>query len=582
MMANRTAFPGPGGAASTGRMPPPAPRPLTQVPVHRPQASPRFDDGPGPKGARWLLGLGIPLIAGGLTLAMAEALGVGSTAGGAVDWVVLALFALAVTWTTSAALVALLGLRTSYCARAVPPRGWRPLHRTAVLILTCGEPPLPILKRVRELRRDLDAAGLGRRAEIFVLSDTRGAAARSEARAFTALADLRGVWWRQRSENTGRKPGNLADWVSGWGGAYHFMLVLDADSRMSAARIRGMIHRMEQAPGLGLLQAGMRLAVARSRFGGLQRLAGRLHGPGFGRGLAAWTGTEGNYWGHNALMRVDAFAESAARLPRLPGRAPFGGDILSHDFVEAALIRRAGWSVEIDPDTRGSFEDGPQRLAEFHRRDRRWCQGNLQHARLLAAQGLHAASRLHLLAGIFSYLAAPLWLALILTIALGRPDLTGVLPLLGALTLILVPKVAGAAAWLRQARTAARRRVIARAVAVETGLSTLLAPLLLLRQSLAVAAVLAGRDSGWAPAGGARGVQAARPGHLEAQAGLVLLALVLPLAQGWQQIALLVPVLGPLLAAPWLVRWFEQPLRRRRSSRARAPADVSAATARTA
>jgi membrane glycosyltransferase len=482
---------------------------------------------------------------------------------------VLGLHAVAVLWTGQAAATALLGLTQPRVRAEDPPAGWRPQGRTAILILTCGESPMPVVRHVRALHRALARAGLGAgAAEIFLLSDTRGAAAEAEARAFAALGGLPGVWWRQRAENIGRKPGNLADWVTGWGGAWDYMLVLDADSRMSAARIARMIHRMEASPGLGLLQAGMRLVPGRSRFGALQRLSGVLGGTAFGRGLAAWSGSEGNYWGHNALIRVDAFA-GAAGLPRLSGwtvwdRAPWGGTILSHDFVEAALLRRAGWAVEFDPDPRGSFEDGPQRLAAFHRRERRWCQGNLQHVRLLAAPGLHPVSRLHLASGILGYVAAPVWLALVLTLALSGAGPATLLPLAGGLALLAVPKLAGAGDWMRRARTPRRRRLVAQAAVAELAVSSLIAPVMMLRQSLAVASVAAGRDCGWQPAGNAA---AARIGRLagggwgEAAAGVALGAAVTGLA-GPAALLLLAPVLVPLILAPALVVWLERPLRR--------------------
>jgi len=558
-MTDRPAHP----EVTAGRMPPRAPL----APPEASRAAPRRPLRGGAAAPRAAVRAGLGALTLGLAAGPVWALLRALPPGwGVLEAAVVALFVVLVTWTAMAAAVALLGLLP--VARPVPvPARWRPRGRTAVLILTCGEPPLPVVGRVRALHRDLAAAGLGSATEIHVLSDTRGAAAAVEAQAFATLEGLPGVWWRQRADNAGRKPGNLLDWLRGWGGRADHILVLDADSRMTAARIARLIHRMETSPGTGLIQAGMRLVPARTRFGALQRLSARLCGPGFARGLAAWTGSEGNYWGHNALIRTEAFAE-VARLPQLPGRPPLGGAVLSHDFVEAAFLRRSGWAVEIEPDGRGSFEDAPQRLAAFHRRDRRWCQGNLQHLRLIAAPGLHAASRLHLASGILGYLAAPLWLALVLLIALGRPEIGSLAPLAGALSLLLVPKAAGAGMWWLRARTRGRRRVVRRAALVELGLSTLLAPLMLLRQSLAVAAVLAGRDCGWVPAGGPRPGIADR--RVEPVAGLVLLALVAPGA-GAAQLALLLPVLGPLLAAPWLGRWLERPTRRAARGLAFAP-----------
>jgi membrane glycosyltransferase len=332
------------------------------------------------------------------------------------------------------------------------------------------------------------------------------------------------------------------------------MAVLDADSRMSAARLRSMIHRMESQPRLGLLQAGMAMVPGRSLFGRHQRVAARLLSRNFGRGMAAWSGEAGNYWGHNAMMRVAAF-RSAADLPVLSGRAPFGGPPLSHDFIEAAWMRRAGWAIALDPDARGSAEDGPQTLAEFHKRDRRWCQGNLQHIRLIAAPGLDPVSRLHLASGIASYLAAPLWLALVVLVASGAVRVEGALPLIVAACVLLLPKVAALGEWLVRVRTAARRRVILRAGIGELLLSTLIAPLVMVRQTGAVLSVLSGRDCGWKSPNGAR--MTLPQGVAEATVGAGLIALAAT-TDPTSSAAWLLPVALPLLAAPLLQRQLDR------------------------
>src|SRR6201999_2471868 len=145
----------------------------------------------------------------------------------------------------------------------------------------------------------------------------------------------------------------------------------------------------------------------------MQQFASSVYGPVFSAGLAWLQGPDGNYWGHNAIMRVRAFMAHGG-LPRLPGKPPFGGEIMSHDFVEAALLVRAGWQVWMAPDLGGSFEAPPPSIVDHLKRDRRWCQGNLQHLRILFAQGLKMPSRLHLAMGIMSYLSSPLWLLLLI------------------------------------------------------------------------------------------------------------------------------------------------------------------------
>jgi len=170
---------------------------------------------------------------------------------------------------------------------------------------------------------------------------------------------------------------------------------------------------METNPTAGLVQTLPMIVNARSLFSRVQQFAGRLYGPLIAAGVAWWHGSEGNYWGHNAIIRVRAFAEAAA-LPQLRGRKPFGGHILSHDFVEAALLRRAGWGIYMLPTLAGSYEEVPPSLLDFAARDRRWCQGNLQHLAVVPARDLHWVSRLHFMVGIGAYLTAPLWLLFLL------------------------------------------------------------------------------------------------------------------------------------------------------------------------
>ncbi len=155
----------------------------------------------------------------------------------------------------------------------------------------------------------------------------------------------------------------------------------------------------------------MPYAVGRdSLFARTQQFAGRLYGPMLARGLAFWQGPRGGYWGHNAIIRVQPFMQHCG-LPDLPGQAPLGGEILCHDTVEAALMQRAGWDAWLVPGIEGSYEETPTNLLDHLVRERRWCQGNLQHLRVLRARGLKLGSMLHIGVGILHYLSAPLLLA---------------------------------------------------------------------------------------------------------------------------------------------------------------------------
>ncbi|CAN0440185.1 unnamed protein product, partial [Discosporangium mesarthrocarpum] len=255
-----------------------------------------------------------------------------------------------------------------------------------------------------------------------------------------------------------------------------------------------------------------------------QQFANRCYGPIFGNGLAAWHGQGGNFWGHNAIIRTEAFA-ACCRLPHLAGKPPFGGDILSHDFVEAALLRRAGWGVRFDTDLRHSFEEAPPSLIDVMVRDRRWCQGNLQHSRIVTATGIPAASRLHMLSGILGYLSAPVWLmlvalglALAVQVALSGPDyfpgptLFPIWPVFESeraiqlfilsMAVLLTPKFLGwlaAMINLRRCRAFGGPMLLTLSVAAEVILSALYAPVLMLVQTQCVWQVLRGGDSGWKP-----------------------------------------------------------------------------------
>ena len=471
---------------------------------------------------------------------------------------ILALFTLNALWLSAAAASALLGAGAAR-RLAQPAPGWTPRGRTALLCLVCGEDPAMIATNLRVMRRELLRAGLlGKHGDIFVLSDTRdpGAIA-AEERALSELIRLPGIHYRRRHDNAGRKPGNIRDWMQSWGGHYDYMLVMDADSRMSGARVRELVHHMERRPRLGLLQTGTRPLPGGSRLTELQRLSARLAGLTAINGLARITGDAGNFWGHNALLRTRAFAE-AGGLPRLSGPAPMGGDLLSHDFVEAAWLRRAGWAVEIAPEARGSFEEGPADMADFRARDRRWCQGNMQHLRLLGARGLHPVNRLMLASGVLMYLAAPVWLALVLMLMLELVSIASAMPFLVSIGVLLSPKAAAMARWMR-GQGLRRRQVVARAALRELWQSALIAPILMLRQIQAVGAVALGHDCGWKER--PRSTLARLPaGTLESFAGLAMMALMLaqhpPHALPWAA-----PVLVPLIAAPWVIRWIDRPAR---------------------
>jgi membrane glycosyltransferase len=412
---------------------------------------------------------------------------------------------------------------------SMPPRSALPplTGKTALLFPVYNEEPHAVFARVRAIHESVHETGYRDHFDIFLLSDTTDPDLWVLEEKL--LLDVRretgstNIYYRHRTNNVARKSGNIQDWVTSFGGGYDHMIILDADSLMTGETIVRLACAMESHPRAGLIQTLPIIVNARTLFARLQPFAGRLYGPVIAAGIAWWHGSEGNYWGHNAIIRVRAFAENAG-LPELPGRKPFGGHVLSHDFVEAALMRRGGWAIYMANAVGGSYEECPPTQVDYAARDRRWCQGNLQHLALLGTRGLHWVSRLHLLTGIGAYLTAPMWFAfLVLGIAISlqaqfvRPEyfpsgfslfpkwpaqdpIRAIWVFAGTMMLLLVPKLLAlvvvlANAQLRKGFGGGFRTSVG--MMLETILSGLMAPAMMFFQSTAVAEILLGRDSGW-------------------------------------------------------------------------------------
>lgn len=398
---------------------------------------------------------------------------------------------------------------------------------TAVLVPVYNEDPNDVFARVSAMVQSLHQQdrdlGLDRASafHFYLLSDTTDPEIwLAEESAWKQLChDLDGngavrpqqVFYRHRSDNQGRKAGNIADFVERWSAPYRCMIVLDADSLLEASTMVAMVDAMEADPRLGILQAPPTPVGRESLFARLQQFSAAAYGQICCRGFDAWAGDQGNYWGHNAILRVEAFRESCD-LPVLPGKAPLGGEILSHDFVEAALMVRDGWKVRLASDLGGSYEECPTTLTDYAKRDQRWCQGNLQHSYLLASQGFHPISRLHFFSGILSYVASPIWL-LWTTLAvagwISQPTsgpLVSTTTLPSQFTLFLVagvflflPKIYGVIAVVAQGRSkqfGGWFRLGISAV-IETVLSILLSPLMAVLHSQFVINTLCGRRVRW-------------------------------------------------------------------------------------
>ena len=401
--------------------------------------------------------------------------------------------------------------------------------KTALLVPVYNEDPADVFGNAAAMLGQLSAADHAHQYTLFILSDTRDELiAQAELQAFANLKARLGqgvdLHYRRRADNIDRKVGNLADWVERWGGGYAAMLVLDADSLMSAKAIVALTDELSSDPSAGLIQSVPQLFGADSLFARVQQFSNTIYGAALAEGLAKWSDREGNYWGHNAIIRTAAFAASAG-IPKLDTFRSKGALILSHDFVEAGLLRRAGWGVRFLPRVKGSYEEVPANLIDYVRRDRRWCQGNLQHLNILGSKGFHTVSRFHLFHGAMSYLLSPAWFALLTVWAVmgvsaeanvilyftgenpqvAWPEMShvnNVLILLFMYGMLLAPKFLGATAI---GRTGVSMRDLGGPVqfavsfVTEIVTSILYAPILMVQQTIAVARTYLGFKETWVP-----------------------------------------------------------------------------------
>ena len=445
------------------------------------------------------------------------------------QWLLVGLFTINFSWIALAFSSSVLGFGAllGKPKPQITPTGLK--AKTALVMPVYNEAPSRIFAALQAMIEEVERTGLLDHFDVFVLSDTTDPDIWvAEERTFLAMRSRLpqvNLYYRHRPKNIGRKSGNIEDFVTRWGGGYDHMLVLDADSVMTGHCITSLTAAMEADPDSGIIQSLPLVTNRNTLFARLQQFAARIYGPVIATGLAIWSGREGNYWGHNAIIRVKAFADHAG-LPTLSGKPPFGGHILSHDFVEAALIRRAGWSVYMLPQLTGSYEESPPSLIDLSVRDRRWCQGNLQHLRVIGAKGLTWSTRQHFATGVMAYLASPFWLAqllvgmvLVLQTYWVRPEyftqqfsLFPAWPRFDAeralnlfeltMAILLAPKLFGLI--LSLIRPAERRAcgggiALIASTLIEVLISALVAPIMMVIQSAAVTQIFLGRDTGWNP-----------------------------------------------------------------------------------
>ncbi len=504
---------------------------------------------------------------------------------GLLPWLQIGLFSLLFAWVSAGCLTALMGFavllrgdRHALSGAAVDltqPLG--PDARTALVMPICNEDVITVFAGLRATCESLLTAGGGRHFDVFVLSDTPDPALRTEEeQAWAALqAQFLGrlrIHYRVREQRGQKKAGNVADFCRRWGRNYRYMVVLDADSVMSGDALMRLVHLMEQHPRAGILQTAPRPCGHVSLHARAQQFASRVGGPLFTAGMQYWQLGEAHYWGHNAIIRVEPFMQHCALAP-LPGRGALAGDILSHDFVEAALMRRAGYQVWLVGDVEGSFEQPPPNLSAELQRDRRWCQGNLQNARLIAEPGLHPVHRAMLATGAMSYLSAPLWLGYIVLGVLAwlagservLPQQLGAGALAlwaGTLLMLLLPRALGVALLVLRGQAGefgGPARLVAGAT-LEVALAALQAPLRMLAHSLFVLGAFTGWKLEWkSPPRSAERVRWQDALRFFGPASLLALAAVVGLASAQAQALMwLLPVALPLVFAVPLAVWTSQ------------------------
>ena len=481
----------------------------------------------------FLLVLVTTLIAMGLMVSVFQTDGLST-----IELILLVLYAVLFAWICVSFWTAFLGFWVLFTGRdrwaisrqaGTPPDPTATPPRTAILMPIYNEDSERVFAGLRAIHQSLADAGPLDAFDFFVLSDTRDPEVWVEEELrwqdMVRALDGRGrIFYRNRPENTSRKSGNLEDFCTRWGSRYRYMIVLDADSLMQGETLHQMVQIMERHPQVALLQTPPVPINRESLFARILQFAGSLYGRMFTAGLNYWQLDESNYWGHNAIIRIQPFLDHCG-LPKLPGREPFGGEILSHDFVEAALLRRAGWEVWLAYDLEGSYEEIPPTLIDYAKRDRRWCQGNLQHLRLAMAHGFNALSRLHFAMGVMSYAASPLWLLFLIATGISAyiqtqrdpvyffgdnwapvwpvsfaVEMTTVL--LVTLTMLFLPKLLALVLLLKDQALRARYGGLMNAtfsVALETAFSVLTAPVMMLFQTKFVLAILMRRAVGWPP-----------------------------------------------------------------------------------
>lgn len=398
-------------------------------------------------------------------------------------------------------------------------RGDEPITSSSAIVMCIrNESTDQVIRNLQPLMAGLVEARAEHKFHVYILSDSSfpEVVATEEAQFDGLIAKWQSripITYRRRTENTGFKSGNIRDFCDRWGKGHDFALIMDADSFMPAETMLRLVRIAQANPSLGILQTLVVGMPSVSVFARVFQFGMRLGMRSYTLGSAWWQGDCGPYWGHNAIVRLEPFI-AHCRMPLLPGNGPLSGDVLSHDQVEAALMRRAGYEVRVLPLDGVSWEENPPTLMEFSRRDLRWCHGNMQYWQLLTLRGLKPVSRFQLAFAIWMYLGSPAWMAMTaigtVLLALSETSATRYVPVkAGAGTLLFAimmlmtfaPKIATVIDVLL--KDAVRRSFgglipFALNIAFETLFMLLLAPIVALTHTIfLVRLVLLRRGTSW-------------------------------------------------------------------------------------
>jgi membrane glycosyltransferase len=442
----------------------------------------------------------------------------------AVDIVLLVLFAITLPWMIAGLWNAVIGFLIMRFSRnpvaAVVPeaaliRGDEPIAAsTAIVLCIRNEAPERIVRNLEPMLAGLESSGFAHRFHLYVLSDTNDpSVAKAEEARIGELAarwkDRVGATYRRRTVNTGYKAGNIRDFCDRWGGDHELAVTLDADSFMTSDAILRLVRLMQANPRLGILQGLVVGLPSTSAFARIFQFGMRLGMRSYTIGSAWWQGDCGPYWGHNAALRLKPFIEHCA-LPIMTTDGTQDRHILSHDQIEAALMRAAGYEVRVLPEENLGWEENPPTLIEFIRRDLRWCQGNMQYWRFLVHPGLAPVSRYQLGLAILMFIGSPVWMAILVLTALlfffadpsvrfMRAD-AGIALFIWTLLMWFAPKIATATDILLRPDLRREFGGTARFVAnywIELVYSILLVPVLWFGHTIFLIGLLLGHEIGW-------------------------------------------------------------------------------------